>query len=61
MTRITAALEGLKQNPLALAMVLTNVTFLLAGIYIMRDISVTMREREARNTTLLEKCLLNRS
>ena len=58
MTRITAALEGLKQNPLALAMVLTNIVFLLAGIYILRDIGLTMREREARNTILLEKCLL---
>lgn len=61
MTRLVAALEGLKQNPLALAMVLINLAFLAAGIYILRDIGATMREREARNTTLLEKCLLNRS
>jgi hypothetical protein len=57
LTRIAAVAEALKGNPLALALVVVNAMFLIGGVYILRDVNETMREREVRNTQLFRECI----
>lgn len=47
------AIEGLRASPLALALVVVNLMFLLAGLYILRELSASTRERETRRDELL--------
>ena len=58
----TAAVESLKSQPLALALVLVNVLFLCAGLYAVHDIAGAVRGREERRDALLlefaERCIL---
>lgn len=60
----TAAVKGLQREPLALALVIINLLFLGAGIYILSDIAGAVREREARSADLLkeiaERCFPDR-
>lgn len=56
MVKIIAALDGLKQNPLALALVLVNLLFLAWGVYLMNSFADAAARRDALITSLVERC-----
>ena len=49
----SATIESLKSQPLALALIVVNVLFLLGGLYALHDLAQAMRERETRKDQLL--------
>jgi hypothetical protein len=49
----TATVESLKSSPLALALIVINVLFLLGGLYALHDLAQAMRVREERKDNLL--------
>jgi hypothetical protein len=57
----TSMIEALKSQPLALALVIVNVLFLLGGLYFLHDLKASVQERNLRHdqqfSTLLEHCL----
>jgi hypothetical protein len=54
-------IEALKSQPLALALVIVNVLFLLTGGYFLHDLKSSVQERNQRHdeqfSTLLERCV----
>jgi hypothetical protein len=61
----TSMVEALKSQPLALALVIVNVLFLMAGVYFLHDLKSSVQARNVRHdeqfSTLLEKCLVRNS
>ncbi|MFH0298339.1 hypothetical protein AAFX91_14070 [Bradyrhizobium sp. 31Argb] len=49
----TATVESLKSQPLALALVVVNVLFLLGGGYILHDIAQNLKGQQERKDMLL--------
>ena len=49
--------EGLRGQPLALALVIINVLYLIGGAYTLREISRSIERRDAMITTLTERCI----
>lgn len=56
MSKIIAALDGLKSNPLALALVLVNLLFLAWGVYLMHSFAAAAERRDVLITQLVERC-----
>jgi hypothetical protein len=49
----STTVESLKSQPLALALVIINVLFLLGGLYALHDLAQAMRVRDERKDQLL--------
>ena len=49
----SATVEAMKTQPLALALVVINVLFLLGGIFVLRDIAENLRGQQLRKDELL--------
>lgn len=56
MTKLIAALDGLKDNPLALALVLINVLFLLWGYHTLSAFAEAGARRDAMIERVIERC-----
>jgi len=48
-----ATVEAMKTQPLALALVVINVLFLVGGIYVLRDIAENLKGQQLRKDELL--------
>jgi hypothetical protein len=49
----TATVESLKSSPLALALIIINVLFLIGGGYILHDVGENLRGQQLRKDELL--------
>jgi hypothetical protein len=49
--------EAMKSQPLALALILLNVLFLVVGVIILREIGNAVREGRAESTALIRQLL----
>jgi hypothetical protein len=49
----SATVEAMKIQPLALALVVINILFLLGGIFVLRDIAENLRGQQLRKDELL--------
>ena len=60
---IGKAIEGLKTQPLALALIIVNGMFLVGGLYaaktLLNNIAIAEQHRSQLVNTLAEKCLLH--
>ncbi|MEY9428142.1 hypothetical protein ABH975_003457 [Bradyrhizobium ottawaense] len=50
--------EALRDEPLALSLVIINALFLLAGLYGLREITHAVERKDALLTQLADRCLL---
>ncbi|MEY9184708.1 hypothetical protein ABIG06_006256 [Bradyrhizobium sp. USDA 326] len=50
--------EALREEPLALSLVIINALFLLAGLYGLREIVQAVERKDALLTQLADRCLL---
>ncbi|WLB24947.1 hypothetical protein QIH85_24000 [Bradyrhizobium japonicum] len=50
--------EALRDEPLALSLVIVNTLFLLAGLYGLREIVQAVERKDALLTQLTERCLI---
>jgi threonine/homoserine/homoserine lactone efflux protein len=53
----STTIEALKAQPLALALIVVNVLFLLAGIWIMHDVAARFEARNERFDKVLDRCM----
>jgi hypothetical protein len=57
---VIGTVEALKSQPMALALVIVNVLFLLGGLYFLHDLKLSAQARNERQdkqfSTLLEHC-----
>jgi hypothetical protein len=49
----TATIESLKSSPLALALIVINVLFLVGGIWVLHDIALNLKGQQERKDQLL--------
>lgn len=49
--------DNLKGQPFVFALVVINLLFLVAGVWIMRDVALNARERATDLHKLLEQCV----
>lgn len=54
---IAAVADNLKSHPLAFALIVVNILFLMAGVWILRDVAVNARERTDDFHKLLSQCI----
>jgi hypothetical protein len=52
-------IEALREEPLALSLVVINSLFLLAGLYGLREIVHATERKDVLLTQLVERCALN--
>jgi hypothetical protein len=52
-------IEALREEPLALSLVVINSLFLLAGLYGLREIVQATERKDVLLTQLVERCALN--
>ena len=61
---VTNAVDAMKSQPLALALIIVNLMFLLGGLYAAKifldDVAKAETNRTALINTLAEKCLLQK-
>jgi hypothetical protein len=50
-------LDGLKSQPLALALVIVNVLYLIAGTVLLREANTARERRTDLVTTMMQKCM----
>jgi hypothetical protein len=58
----SGAIEALRSQPLALALIIVNMLFLVAGVYFLHDLKQATQARQIRQdeqfSALLQKCLI---
>ena len=58
---ITSVAENLKSHPVAFAIIVINLLFLLAGVWVLRDVAANARERDSLLAQIVRDCLQRRS
>lgn len=53
---ITSVAENLKSHPVAFAIIVINLLFLLTGVWVLRDVASNARERDALLTQIVRDC-----
>ncbi|MBO4228378.1 hypothetical protein [Bradyrhizobium neotropicale] len=54
----TGTVEALKKNPIALALVVINLTFLLAFAFMLREISQAVERKDELLSELAKRCVV---
>jgi hypothetical protein len=54
---IKAVAENLKSHPVAFAIIVINLLFLLAGVWVLRDVASNARERDSLLSQIVRDCL----
>ena len=53
---ITSVAENLKSHPVAFAIIVINLLFLLAGVWVLRDVAANARERDSLLAQIVRDC-----
>jgi len=50
-------IDALRASPIALALVVINLMFLSAGVYVLREVASMSRDRDMRQDQMLKECV----
>jgi len=53
---ITSVAENLKSHPVAFAIIVINLLFLVAGVWVLRDVAANARERDSLLAQIVRDC-----